>query len=451
MNKRTIANLLALALSLGMMGSFASCAPTSDGSSWETSSSETQQKLVLNAFNGDSINCSPDIYQEYLAMTNTNDMAELLFKRYHYESPVIQPTSKNVVLSWRYQTQRSEYVVTVSKNPDLSNPVYTTTEYECSTELVDLLPGTYYWKVVDTETEKESDIDTFVVENYVRAPKIGNINNLRDLGGWKTQSGKTIKYGLAYRSAELHSSDGNALKNFGINYEIDVRAGDEYKKSVISSKVGINYLQAGIKQADYVLKNKDFIETLTPEQIIDKRHSDAKFEQAFADSLYKAFKLFTDESNYPILFHCTHGADRTGTFAFLLSGMLGVGLEDLYRDFELTVFAEGGRRWRSNIVYNTKGDYYYFNDDGFVTNNSNYIAIGLLYRGLMYSYATEDETLKSEIQSYFKKDDTLTEEDIARIEATIDGLLSTAIKNYLKTDVGLTDEDIAKIEAIMLE
>ncbi|MBR2023480.1 MAG: tyrosine-protein phosphatase [Clostridia bacterium] len=86
---------------------------------------------------------------------------------------------------------------------------------------------------------------------------------------------------------------------------------------------------------------KDFYVTLTPEQIEEKRHTTAEFKQDYATSLYNAFKLFTDESNSPILFHCTHGADRTGTFAFLLSGMLGVGIDDLYRDFELTVFAQG--------------------------------------------------------------------------------------------------------------
>ena len=471
MKKKTIANLLALVLSLSTIGGFASCSPADpldklpiSGSSSTGGSSvdpdlpggtddntHTQQKIALDAYSSALINCSPDIYQEYLAMTNTNDMAELLYNRYHNDAtPVEQPTSKNVTLSWNHQTARSRYSVTVSKNPDLSNPTFTISTNDCTAELADILPGTYYWKVVDLETERESVIDTFVVENYVRALKVGSVSNLRDLGGWKTKSGKTIKYGLAYRSANITSNDGYALKDLGINYEIDLRAGSEYKNSAIPSTVGINYLQAGIMQSDYVLKNKTFYETLTAEQIEEKRHENAPFKKEYATSLYNAFKLFTDESNYPILFHCTQGADRTGTFAFLLSGMLGVGLDDLYRDFELTIFARGGRRWRSNIEYNAQEDYYYFNDDGYVTIPSNYVAIGLLYRGLMYSYATTDKALTADIQNYFKNNDSLTDEDRARIETTMDGLLSTAIKNYLKKDVGLTDADIRKIENIML-
>lgn len=51
----------------------------------------------------------------------------------------------------------------------------------------------------------------------------------------------------------------------------------------------------------------------------------------------------------------------------------------------------------------------------------NYVAMGLLTKGLMECYSTGD------------------------------GKLSSAIRNYLKKDVGLTDEDFAAIERLMLE
>ena len=44
-----------------------------------------------------------------------------------------------------------------------------------------------------------------------------------------------------------------------------------------------------------------------------------------------------------ILFHCNKGADRTGTFAFLLEGLLGVSESDLAKDYELTSFVYSGR------------------------------------------------------------------------------------------------------------
>jgi protein-tyrosine phosphatase len=51
-----------------------------------------------------------------------------------------------------------------------------------------------------------------------------------------------------------------------------------------------------------------------------------------------AFRVFLDEKNYPIDFHCIAGADRTGSLAFILNGLLGVEEEELWRDWEVTAF-----------------------------------------------------------------------------------------------------------------
>ena len=55
-----------------------------------------------------------------------------------------------------------------------------------------------------------------------------------------------------------------------------------------------------------------------------------------------AFSLFVDKTNYPIVFHCIGGTDRTGTFAYLLEGLLGVDEEDLIRDYEMSFIGGGG-------------------------------------------------------------------------------------------------------------
>ena len=52
----------------------------------------------------------------------------------------------------------------------------------------------------------------------------------------------------------------------------------------------------------------------------------------------KVFRVFLDEENYPIIFHCIAGQDRTGAVAFILNGLLGVDEEELYLDWEATGF-----------------------------------------------------------------------------------------------------------------
>jgi protein-tyrosine phosphatase len=57
--------------------------------------------------------------------------------------------------------------------------------------------------------------------------------------------------------------------------------------------------------------------------------------EAFAN----VFKVFLDEKNYPVVFHCIGGADRTGAVAFILNALLGVCDDELDKDWEFTVFA----------------------------------------------------------------------------------------------------------------
>ena len=411
--KRKIKIISILLSVLFTLGGFASCG------GGEVKQDNPDNKIECKAYNGEIIDCTPAVYKKYLSLTNENEIAKYLFE--HNNKGVFKPVPQpgNIVLSWeRGNSSFSRYTVWVSANEDLTNPIFQTETTEIYAVVEGLLPGTYYWKVANA-FGKESDVDTFTVANYVRSLDVDSIRNFRDIGGWKTESGKMVKYGLSYRSAALRETSGKALTELGVKTEIDLRAESEYAQSIIPEKYGISFVQAGIMQGDYVLKDKSFYSMLTPEQIEEKRHSEAAFKQAYADALYAAFKLYTNEGNYPILFHCTSGADRTGPFAFLLNGMLGVPVEELYKDFELTCIAMGGKRWRSNIEYDADGNYF-FNDDGYVTVPDNYVAIGLLYKGLMTCYSTGD------------------------------GKLSSAIKNYLRTDVGLADEDFQAIENIML-
>ena len=59
----------------------------------------------------------------------------------------------------------------------------------------------------------------------------------------------------------------------------------------------------------------------------------------------KVFRVFLDEKNYPVIFHCIAGQDRTGAVAFILNGLLGVAEEELYLDWEATGF------WNQNASF----------------------------------------------------------------------------------------------------
>ena len=66
----------------------------------------------------------------------------------------------------------------------------------------------------------------------------------------------------------------------------------------------------------------------------------------------KVFRVFLDPTNYPIVFHCIGGADRTGAVAFILNGLLGVDEEELYLDWEATGFSNAGPGWCHRTRFN---------------------------------------------------------------------------------------------------
>ena len=71
-------------------------------------------------------------------------------------------------------------------------------------------------------------------------------------------------------------------------------------------------------------------------------------------------KVVAGNDDYSIYFHCRIGADRTGTLAYLLEGVLGVPTEYRYQDYELTTFFGLRERTRYYYMKDSTNDMYKF-------------------------------------------------------------------------------------------
>ena len=164
-------------------------------------------------------------------------------------------------------------------------------------------------------------------------------HNMRDLGGWSVGHCKRVRHGLLYRSAELNGSypcteeEIKYLKDdIGIKAELDLRYDNEHEKH---DQAGISAF--GFSQADttyyWACANDYSAESMMQP---DTR---ARLKEEFGFILYNLSK------GRPVNFHCHYGVDRTGIMAMLLLGVLGVDIDQIYKDHELSTF--GPYSWTS--------------------------------------------------------------------------------------------------------
>ena len=146
--------------------------------------------------------------------------------------------------------------------------------------------------------------------------------NVRDIGGWACDGG-TVKYGLLIRGGRISSADRAVLVDqLGVQHEIDLRGkegrdpsdGDVATESPLGSDV---WFTIADKAASYAL---------TP---------------VATWQLYLRCVIDAVTHREPVYFHCTAGADRTGTLACVLEGLLGMSQSDIDKDYELTCFYSG--------------------------------------------------------------------------------------------------------------
>ena len=203
-----------------------------------------------------------------------------------------------------------------------------------------------------------------IVVNDCWVPLEGLVN-FRDLGGIKTTDGKTVKWGMLYRTANLggqtdHGADvptviGAATPNdityiqsLGLKTIIDLRTDEDRQEYPETTWEGIDVVNIDVWGKD---GNKLAMAYASPEIIKALGNHDYAPEnvKAMITCYYKYFvkgdapkaaaKAFMDfmvSNNNPVVWHCTAGKDRTGLTAAILLYALGVPEDAIQQEFLLT-------------------------------------------------------------------------------------------------------------------
>lgn len=242
-----------------------------------------------------------------------------------------------LTLSWEKGTMDyASAIVKYATKADMSDALEVATTGN-SVKVNNLYSNTkYYYQLTYTKnsTLYKSNIETFETADYIRFIDMGLVYNVRDMGGYKTSYGGRVKQGLIYRGSELtpkaySDSNGSHPKNIDddilslqknvlkIKVEIDHRSGSEAQNLTTSpintTEIPVEYRRDGYKFSAY-----------------------EGFLNASNSIIQNLFNAFAEASTKPVYFHCIGGADRTGSAAYVLLGLLGVSYSDVVSDFEVT-------------------------------------------------------------------------------------------------------------------
>ena len=122
------------------------------------------------------------------------------------------------------------------------------------------------------------------------------------------------------------------VNNLKVKTEVDLRSNEDNEYGgLTSSPLGssVNYIHVAMESGGNCI-------LLNPSSIVE------------------LFKVLGDTNNYPLVFHCSIGTDRTGMVSFLLLNLLGVSRDEVYYDYLFSNFAPIGRVRLASVI----DDYY---------------------------------------------------------------------------------------------
>lgn len=253
-----------------------------------------------------------------------------------------------ILLQWKVTSAKS-YVIKVSENSDMSNAM----SYETASKgkvfnfYNAKLNTKYYWTVTANYKSNSftSEVASFTTKDTIlRNIFVDGVDNVRDLGGYKTSSNKVVKQGLVYRSGQLNKDKVND------NEPLATADGQKVLNEQLKIKTDID-LRKSVPGDDGKIENSGLNESPISKEVVYRslpmyydgqnmlEHSDPNKLERNLQSVCEFFDILSDKSSYPVVFHCVQGKDRTGLLSYLLGALLGESETDLYRDYLFTNFS----------------------------------------------------------------------------------------------------------------
>lgn len=161
--------------------------------------------------------------------------------------------------------------------------------------------------------------------------------NVRDLGGYATADGRTVRWQTLYRADGLHRIPPGAARTvapLGWRTVLDLRTKVEHDDGAFRHQEGADVIHLPVIREPWDIAGADDAD---PVDFLASRYMDMLDEGV--EALTTAVGLLAADTRLPAVFHCSAGKDRTGVLAALVLSTLGVPDDQIADDYQLSAVA----------------------------------------------------------------------------------------------------------------
>lgn len=283
------------------------------------------------------------------------------------------------------------------------------------------LMGGYLWALARRPLVLPKDRPLVQRIRHRRLPFAG-ARNFRDLGGYATADGATVRWGVLYRSDHLHhltNRDLAALAALDLACVIDFRSDFEQTNEpdrlppgtpvrVVHLPIFDANTRMGREIRERIASGK--LAGLDPDAML--RDANVQFVRHFTPQFQAFVREVLVAQGKPVLFHCTVGKDRTGFAAAILLRILGVPQDVILQDYlESQAYLLAGRARDLRLLRLTRGTETVQIIEGLLSVKPEYLQLAF-------------DTIEQEYGSFAA---------------------------YVRNGLGLSDFEIAELRALLLE
>lgn len=174
--------------------------------------------------------------------------------------------------------------------------------------------------------------------------------NFRELGGYSTVDGHTVKWHKLLRTdglARLTPDDQTLLQDYGVVADVDFRSNAERQQAPDKVPAGVKYHFLPVfpegDETDASATQEELEQRFNSNDQAGYQHMLDVYRKMVtlpsAQAAYHDFfvtLLTNEQTEKSVLFHCTAGKDRTGMGAFLTLNALNVDPQTIQQDYLLT-------------------------------------------------------------------------------------------------------------------